>query len=207
MYDYLKLVKGSHNMTIPSQDLICPKCGESADELGKHYKWCKKCVNSRMREWRLRQGDKYRCYTRQRYWDKVNSMTEEEKTVFYRRQADRKKRQNDLMKTAVYEAYGNKCACCGETEMSFLTIDHMDGDGGKHRREIGSSGDRILHWLVRNKFPRGFQILCWNCQWGKVKNNGVCPHQVRCNDYPGREYAQAGGSATHLKLHSGDDIV
>ena len=29
-----------------------------------------------------------------------------------------------------------KCQCCGENHYEFLTIDHINGDGAKHRREI-----------------------------------------------------------------------
>ncbi|MGI0024681.1 MAG: hypothetical protein ACREA4_05990, partial [Nitrososphaera sp.] len=49
------------------------------------------------------------------------------------------------LKKRVYEAYGgNLCTCCGETEPSFLTIDHIYEDGAEHRRSIrGTQGGQV----------------------------------------------------------------
>lgn len=30
-----------------------------------------------------------------------------------------------------------KCACCGENHVEFLSVDHINGGGNKHRKEIG----------------------------------------------------------------------
>lgn len=85
-----------------------------------------------------------------------------------------RQRERDL----VFEHYGLKCVCCGESELMFLTIDHINGGGSQHRREEGfSSGQGFYHWLVKNEFPEGFQTLCMNCNLGKHRNGGVCPHR------------------------------
>jgi len=68
-----------------------------------------------------------------------------------------------------------KCACCGESILEFLTIDHINNDGAKHRKKIGGSHS-IYRWLVKNNFPEGFQVLCLNCNCGKQMSGGVCPH-------------------------------
>lgn len=74
------------------------------------------------------------------------------------------------------EFYGGKCACCGESEPMFLTIDHVDGGGGNHRREIGNGGAAINAFLRRKGYPKdGFQILCHNCNCAKGFY-GACPH-------------------------------
>jgi len=74
-------------------------------------------------------------------------------------------------------AYGGyRCACCGITEPFFLSIDHVNNDGGRHRREVGSSTS-ILHWLRKNRYPPGFQVLCTNCNTGRHRNGGICPHK------------------------------
>ena len=82
------------------------------------------------------------------------------------------------IKKICYAHYGNECTCCGESEPAFLSIDHIDNDGAEHRREQGTkgSGTWLYLWLIRNNFPTGFQILCWNCQWGK-QLLGICPHK------------------------------
>lgn len=99
------------------------------------------------------------------------------------------KAARDRVKETVYLAYGGyRCNCCGETERTFLSIDHINNDGASHRRDHGHVTGEVMHrWLIRNNFPSGFQVLCMNCQWGKRNNGGVCPHQVRRNDYPERE--------------------
>lgn len=107
-------------------------------------------------------------------------------------------------KIKVFAAYGGfKCVCCGETEPSFLTLDHINNDGGEFRKkELGTrnaAGYHTYRWLLRNGCPPTVQVMCMNCQHGKLMNNGVCPHQRTCNDYPSREYAQAGGSASPLQ--------
>lgn len=74
-----------------------------------------------------------------------------------------------------------KCACCGETELDFLTIDHINGGGNKHRRQLfghAVGGYHFYYWLIKNNFPEGYRVLCWNCNWGCRKNNGVCSHVI-----------------------------
>jgi len=66
------------------------------------------------------------------------------------------------------------CECCLCDNINFLTVDHINNDGFKHRKIIG--GGSIYNWLIKNNFPKGFQILCWNCNMGKAKNHGICPH-------------------------------
>lgn len=100
----------------------------------------------------------------------------------YRRNRERliadAKEYRRLMKKCVIEHYGNKCACCGESNIAFLQIDHIAENGNEHRRAIGrSSGIGFYTWLKKNNFPEGFQVLCCNCNLGKHWNGGVCPHQ------------------------------
>lgn len=85
----------------------------------------------------------------------------------YERDYNARKRQE------VLDYYGNLCSCCGETEPMFLTIDHINGGGGKHAKKVGY----LASWLVRNGFPEGFQILCMNCNHARYRNGGVCPHK------------------------------
>lgn len=76
----------------------------------------------------------------------------------------------------VINAYGGpKCKCCGEINPLMLTIDHIDGCG-KIGRESHGTGAAFYRWLKRNNFPDGFQVLCANCNHGRAKNGGICPH-------------------------------
>jgi len=96
-----------------------------------------------------------------------------------------KKKQDEHLrrKLKCFEHYGNACKCCGEAIEEFLTIDHINGGGNNHRREIGGhsgknphANSKIYAFLIRNGFPSGFQTLCFSCNRGKWMNKGTCPH-------------------------------
>lgn len=96
--------------------------------------------------------------------------THREDRLKYNRQY--KIRQRD----AVFAFYGGSnpaCECCGESHIEFLTIDHIDGGGNIHRKEIGSSA--LYGWLIKNNFPDGYRVLCMNCNWS-IGIRGYCPH-------------------------------
>ncbi len=77
-------------------------------------------------------------------------------------------------KTKVVEAYGGKCACCGQKEISFLTVEHINRNGMEHRRVVGN----FYKYLVVNNFPKdGITILCMNCNWAE-RNGRHCPHKL-----------------------------
>jgi hypothetical protein len=67
--------------------------------------------------------------------------------------------------------------CCGEVESVFLTIDHVQNNGAEQRRR-GIYGSGLYKWLKRMKYPKGYQILCWNCNEAK-RILGACPHLRR----------------------------
>ena len=93
------------------------------------------------------------------------------------KQNERRRRDVAKIKAQCYAAYGNQCACCGEKNSKFFTIDHVNNDGGKERREQrGFSGINLMRKLRTIKFPAMYQLLCWNCNLGKHIYK-VCPHQ------------------------------
>ena len=137
---------------------ICTKCkiNKSIDNFrkNKNYKngrtaWCKDCCKQ------------YRYDNRERY-----SLV--------------KKAYNAKLKQAILNHYGNNCNCCGEQNSKFLTVDHINGGGCKHRKKLGlAAGNDFYNWLIKNNFPSGYQILCFNCNCGKSINGGICPHKGR----------------------------
>ena len=78
----------------------------------------------------------------------------------------------------VYYSTGDipECTCCGETEVKFLGIDHIDGGGTKHRQATKSK--YMMHWLKTQGYPDGFQTLCHNCNMAKGFY-GVCQHKEK----------------------------
>ena len=95
----------------------------------------------------------------------------------------RKEREHYLayskrLRDETFRHYGNdeiRCAHCGESRLACLSIDHIAGGGNKHRKERKSGGGiNFYSWLKRQGFPKGYQVLCMNCQWVKrVTNNEV----------------------------------
>ena len=81
-----------------------------------------------------------------------------------------KQKQN---KQKVFDHYGWECKCCGESELHFLTIDHINGitDEPKSCR----AGSSFYWYIVKQGFPDKYQTLCFNCNGAKGKL-GFCPH-------------------------------
>jgi len=71
------------------------------------------------------------------------------------------------------------CACCGEQQIEFLSIDHIQGGGGAERKMIGG-GNCIYASLNRRNMPgpERYQVLCHNCNQAKG-SHGRCPHGDR----------------------------
>lgn len=73
------------------------------------------------------------------------------------------------------------CACCGETNIEFMCIDHINGGGEQHRKALGGNGGAVALWLKRNNFPLGFRVLCHNCN-SSIGYYGYCPHDRKKNE-------------------------
>jgi hypothetical protein len=79
---------------------------------------------------------------------------------------------------AAIKHYGGICMCCGYNDIRFLTIDHICGNGKKHRKELGNPGGNHFFKILKDQgYPTGYQVLCWNCNCAK-STYGKCPHQT-----------------------------
>lgn len=90
---------------------------------------------------------------------------------------------NRAVKVECFTAYGGcSCACCGETRLEFLTLDHSNNDGADHRREMfgksaGKGGAPMYRKLRNAGFPDlGLRVLCFNCNVSRGFI-GQCPHE------------------------------
>jgi hypothetical protein len=111
-------------------------------------------------EWRRKNPDKYRNYI---------------KISFEKRKKRIGNRRREL-KTEVIQYYSegrNKCNCCGEKTIDFLTVDHITP---LSKTREGRNSNFYL-WLKKNGFPKGYQILCFNCNFAK-RDKEICPHQL-----------------------------
>lgn len=126
----------------------------------------------RMYNWRKANPTKIASYSRKYYW------LNREKEII-RASKGNLKRYHQYRLDALIRYGGDppRCACCGETAIPFLSIDHIDGNGNKHRREIKKKYKwGIYEYLKRENYPEGFQVLCMNCNTS-LGHYGYCPHQ------------------------------
>ena len=78
-------------------------------------------------------------------------------------------------KQQVFDYYGGKCECCGETNYKFLTLDHIE----QWKRKLNKyKGVYLYPTLIKRHFPKYIRLLCWNCNCSRQYNNGICPHKT-----------------------------
>jgi len=98
------------------------------------------------------------------------------------RKIEAKKRQWKLRKTIalydqLFQVYGDKCICCGESNRLFLTLDHINGNGTAERKAMRNRQYGAIGKAIREPDRSKYQILCYNCNCGKWRNKGICPHK------------------------------
>lgn len=95
---------------------------------------------------------------------------------FRKQDAERARTYRKELRAEVLGHYGAHCACCGETTPEFLCIDHINGGGTQHRKQIGGSSPSMYAWIRKQGFPDDFRVLCHNCNQS-LGLYGFCPHQ------------------------------
>lgn len=74
-------------------------------------------------------------------------------------------------KEFIFARYGGRCAVCAESALRVLTLDHINGDGAAHRRELRRKRKGTIQpyyeiYLLLKKGKQidwDIQILCFNC--------------------------------------------
>ena len=130
---------------------------------------------------------------------KLHSLTSEFKENRKKRDSTPEKKlkittKNDKQRLVILQKYSKLlsnsdipcCNCCGlNSNIQFLAIDHIAGkeemDSEPELVKLGYrskfANSALKKWIVDNNFPKGFQILCHNCNLTKSfpKNNNKCP--------------------------------
>lgn len=149
----------------------CSMCGrtlpisEFNKKLKGHQPNCKECRK------KFPSNDPVRKKETTKLWTLKNiEQVKKQRSAYY-------KVKMDEIREEWLEAYGRKCTCCGETNWKFLTLEHLNGDGSLHRKEVGSHLG-IFQDLKKRGWPKdAYTILCYNCNLGKARNGGICPHE------------------------------
>jgi len=154
----------------------CPRCKNSFS-LSNFYKnkrtvsglscYCKGCNGEMNKKYSPRYKGKQKEYQKKFYILNKDKMNKESN--------DRWRRER--MECLVYYSKSTIpfCYCCEEDKYEFLAIDHINGGGNKHVKSIGG---KLVRWLIKNKFPEGFRVLCHNCNMA-LGHHGYCPHEQK----------------------------
>ena len=115
----------------------------------------KEKLDQRHREWLIDHRAEVRQYNRDRYW---------------------------VFKREVLSHYGGAiCVDCREADITRLTLDHVNEDGGEHRRRLfgldangpgqglGASGDKFYRILKKSGYPNDppLAVRCKKCNQSK----------------------------------------
>lgn len=172
----------------------CNKCGLEKplteyreSKPGYRRRVCNECMDRTAVEWQQQNRDRLLGW-RKSYYEQNRKKQIAQATAWAEANPEghkgNQRRHYIRFKEAAFAGYGGTiCACCGETEPMFLSIDHVDNNQNEYAKlTMGGhphNGLRLWKWLHDNAYPPGFQVLCHNCNQGKRINGGVCPHQVK----------------------------
>lgn len=165
----------------------CKKCGidkqpnafySDKQKTDGKTSYCKSCINEVQAKSRDNPQYIYRFNEYQKEWQRSYRKTAKHKEWRARALEIQSKKAKELKQKIVLH-YGGSCACCGISEICFLSIDHINNDGYKEKgtRKNRVSGYLLYKKIIKENYPDTLQILCFNCNLAKQHNRGVCPHR------------------------------
>jgi hypothetical protein len=134
-----------------------------------------------IRDWQRKNRNKIRTYSRKHYW------RHREKEIIRVMEGNKRRYRRQRLEVLIH--YGAKCACCGEERIYFLGIDHINGGGTAHRKELWKKHQNIYTFLIKSKFPTEYRILCHNCNLS-LGFYGFCPHQIERGELTEKDLAK-----------------
>ena len=166
--------------TAPRIERTCRTCGQTFTGVAQQ-KTCPACRQAAKQAWARRA---YREYPQHREANKTRSRERHQRLrdEINPKLREHARRRHLTRKLTALAHYGSSCACCGERDYRFLTLDHSNHDGAEHRKAIGSRGGGapFLISLERLGWPAvpGLRTLCANCHMAIDLWDG-CPHRER----------------------------
>lgn len=158
----------------------CRKCGVELTLTNRYpyaqhrkIRICIGCDIKRTKEWQVKNKTQLKIYNKERWQKKGIEMAKRYRP--YSRNYRRK------LKEQVLRHYSLNLKCVGWngvkcpfdcSDMRCLSIDHIEGGGLEHRKKIRSNnGTGFYRWLRDHNYPKGYQVLCMNCQFIKRVEN------------------------------------
>ena len=157
---------------------ICCTCHLPDKSFNKGQNQCVDCQKIYMKKYRKKNKKKLNAQSKKYYENNIGEISE------YR------KNKNSDLKREILSHYCTseklECACCKENIFEFLTINHINGGGVQHRKSLKLYGANLYYWLKNNKYPNGYNVLCFNCNCADGAY-GRCPHkslneEIKVND-------------------------
>lgn len=150
---------------------------------GGSAKWSKERWTAYMRDWRSKNRQHHnaacRAY-RKKNRDRLNQRLRDDRAALRRQVLKR------------YSDGRPQCSCCGTEYYPFLTLDHINKDGANHRETVTgnrrSTGRRFWAWIIKNGFPPGFRVLCYNCNCSAAYHSDI--NQCGCPFGPDKQMAE-----------------
>ena len=128
----------------------------------------------------------YRKKNREKYNSWCNKYRKKHLKKYARLKRGHRKRQRDWAFEIIANGKPIRCSkheewnCCGDPyELDYLTLDHIDGDGFRHRKEytkdtgLWQGAADIYAWVKKNPeiARKKLQIVCMNANMMKAKRN------------------------------------
>lgn len=173
--------KGLENITI-GKLVKCINCGnKTLQKINREKIFCSDNCRAKLyrkryperyakryKKWYERLKEENPNFTKERYLKRRSKPN-------FREQVNRwAKTQYQRLRNLALEKYGSKCECCEESRKEFLGIDHIEGGGTAHRKELKGKMN-IYRYLYKNNYPKDFRLLCYNCN-SSLGFYGYCPH-------------------------------
>jgi hypothetical protein len=160
---------------------MCQACRNAAD-YAKSKRWAE--ANPEAARERYRRYDQRHNAARRARWHMDPEYRERNKAAAKRWRARNRETylpklrdRHRQLRRAVIELYGRACACCGESTVEFLAIDHVNG-GGNQARKAGELAATLCRKLLEHGQPHpDYRLLCHNCN-SALGYYGYCPHQA-----------------------------
>ena len=125
--------------------------------------------NEYNRQWRSKPENKEKHKEASRRWEAQNKDKRREYN----------KRARLAFRPAIIQHYGGCCRCCGQINIKFLELHHINNDGPAHAKYHKVSRLNLWRKLYSLDFPDdGFQVevLCANCHRA-ITSYGECDCQ------------------------------